>query len=64
VNVNGIAYQLERGDLVHVGDDTAVICPAWSVHSGATTGSYSFICFMAGENYRLDVDHIAVADVR
>jgi 4-deoxy-L-threo-5-hexosulose-uronate ketol-isomerase len=48
-----------------VRNEQAVISPAWSVHSGAATGSYSFIWFMAGENYRFDdMDHIAMADLR
>jgi 4-deoxy-L-threo-5-hexosulose-uronate ketol-isomerase len=48
-----------------VRNEQAVISPAWSVHSGAATGSYSFIWFMAGENYRFDdTDHIAMADLR
>jgi 5-keto 4-deoxyuronate isomerase len=84
VNVDGIVYRLERGDLVYedvrlvhilgepdetrhliVRNEQAVISPAWSVHSGAATGSYSLIWFMAGENYRFDdMDHIAMADLR
>jgi 4-deoxy-L-threo-5-hexosulose-uronate ketol-isomerase len=48
-----------------VRNEQAVISPSWSVHSGAATGSYSFIWFMAGENYRFDdMDHIAMADLR
>jgi 4-deoxy-L-threo-5-hexosulose-uronate ketol-isomerase len=48
-----------------VRDEQAVISPSWSVHSGAATGNYSFIWFMAGENYRFDdMDHVAMADLR
>jgi 4-deoxy-L-threo-5-hexosulose-uronate ketol-isomerase len=48
-----------------VRNEQAVISPSWSVHSGAATGSYSFIWFMAGENHRfVDMDHIAMADLR
>jgi 4-deoxy-L-threo-5-hexosulose-uronate ketol-isomerase len=50
---------------VIVRNEQAVISPSWSIHSGAATGSYSFIWFMAGENYRYDdMDHIAMADLR
>jgi 4-deoxy-L-threo-5-hexosulose-uronate ketol-isomerase len=57
----------EPGETRHViiRNEQAVISPSWSVHSGAATGSYSFIWFMAGENYRFDdMDHIAMADLR
>jgi 4-deoxy-L-threo-5-hexosulose-uronate ketol-isomerase len=48
-----------------VRNEQAVISPSWSVHSGAATGNYSFLWFMAGENYRFDdMDHIAMADLR
>lgn len=33
-----------------VEDGQAVISPAWSVHAGAGTGSYTFVWAMAGEN--------------
>ncbi|GAB3875773.1 5-dehydro-4-deoxy-D-glucuronate isomerase [Kibdelosporangium lantanae] len=50
---------------VIVRNEQAVISPSWSIHSGAATGSYSFIWFMAGENYRYDdMDHVAMADLR
>ncbi len=57
----------EPGETRHliVRNEQAVISPSWSVHSGAATGSYSFLWFMAGENYRFDdMDHIAMADLR
>ncbi|MCE7011624.1 5-dehydro-4-deoxy-D-glucuronate isomerase [Kibdelosporangium philippinense] len=48
-----------------VRNEQAVISPSWSIHSGAATGSYSFIWFMAGENYRFDdMDHVAMTDLR
>ena len=57
----------EPGETRHliVRNEQAVISPSWSVHSGAGTGSYSFLWFMAGENHRFDdMDHIAMADLR
>jgi 4-deoxy-L-threo-5-hexosulose-uronate ketol-isomerase len=48
-----------------VRNEQAVISPSWSVHAGAATGSYSFLWFMAGENYRFDdMDQVAMADLR
>ncbi|RSM83586.1 5-dehydro-4-deoxy-D-glucuronate isomerase [Kibdelosporangium aridum] len=48
-----------------VRNEQAVISPSWSIHCGAATGSYSFIWFMAGENYRFDdMDHVAMAALR
>lgn len=48
-----------------VRNEQAVISPSWSIHAGAATGNYSFIWFMAGENYRFDdMDHVAMADLR
>ncbi|AOS64341.1 5-dehydro-4-deoxy-D-glucuronate isomerase [Actinoalloteichus hymeniacidonis] len=48
-----------------VGNEQAVISPAWSVHSGVGTSDYSFVWCMAGENYSFeDMDHVDMADLR
>ena len=48
-----------------VRNEQAVISPGWSVHTGAGTAGYSFVWFMAGENYLFeDMDMIAMADLR
>jgi 4-deoxy-L-threo-5-hexosulose-uronate ketol-isomerase len=42
----------------------AVLSPAWSIHSGCGTGSYSFIWAMGGENQRFgDMDAISIPNL-
>ncbi|MTI16036.1 5-dehydro-4-deoxy-D-glucuronate isomerase [Rhodobacteraceae bacterium RKSG542] len=41
-----------------VRDEQAVLCPAWSIHTGCGTGPYAFIWSMAGDNKDYaDMDH-------
>ncbi|VAW14197.1 4-deoxy-L-threo-5-hexosulose-uronate ketol-isomerase [hydrothermal vent metagenome] len=48
-----------------VGNKSAVLSPAWSIHMGAGTGPYAFVWGMTGENQAYtDVDPIAIADLR
>lgn len=48
-----------------VADRQAVISPAWSVHCGFGTGSYTFVWAMAGENVDYgDVESVPVTDLR
>lgn len=50
---------------VIVRNEQAVISPSWSVHTGAGTGNYSFLWFMAGENYVFeDMDVVPMAELR
>ncbi len=39
---------------VLMNSDEAIICPAWSIHSGVGTREYSFVWAMLGENQRFD----------
>lgn len=46
-------------------NEQAVLSPSWSVHSGVSTGSYTFIWGMCGENITFtDMDHVAMKDLR
>ena len=48
-----------------VAQEQAILSPGWSIHSGAGTGSYSFIWSMAGDNQDFtDMDFIAMEDLR
>ncbi|MGE6630275.1 5-dehydro-4-deoxy-D-glucuronate isomerase [Bacillus sp. NPDC077027] len=48
-----------------VGNEEAVISPAWSIHSGSGTANYSFIWAMAGENYTFkDMDFVPMDELR
>jgi 4-deoxy-L-threo-5-hexosulose-uronate ketol-isomerase len=46
-------------------NEQAVISPSWSIHSGVSTGAYTFIWAMAGENQNFDdMDNLAPSDIR
>lgn len=48
-----------------VGNQTAVISPSWSIHSGVGSASYSFVWAMAGENQSFDdMDAVAITELR
>lgn len=48
-----------------VGNEQAVISPSWSIHSGVSTGRYTFIWGMAGENQTFDdMDPVPMAALR
>jgi 4-deoxy-L-threo-5-hexosulose-uronate ketol-isomerase len=48
-----------------VQNESAVLSPSWSVHSGCGTGNYKFIWGMAGENQTFDdMDAVKPADLR
>lgn len=47
-----------------VANEQAVISPSWSIHSGVSTGAYTFIWAMAGENQNFDdMDNLAPSDI-
>ncbi|GEO07592.1 4-deoxy-L-threo-5-hexosulose-uronate ketol-isomerase [Segetibacter aerophilus] len=46
-------------------NNSAIISPPWSIHSGCGTANYGFIWGMAGENYNYtDMDPVAIPDIR
>lgn len=48
-----------------VANEEGALSPPWSVHSGAGTGSYSFIWAMAGDNVDYtDMDMVGIGDLR
>ncbi|MFF2890418.1 5-dehydro-4-deoxy-D-glucuronate isomerase [Paenibacillus sp. NPDC057967] len=48
-----------------VRNEQAVISPAWSIHSGVGTSSYTFIWAMAGENYTFtDMDSVPMSTLK
>ncbi len=48
-----------------VQNEQAIISPSWSIHSGAGTGTYTFIWAMCGENQTFDdMDHISADELK
>ncbi len=48
-----------------MGDRTAALSPAWSIHSGCGTANYNFVWAMGGENKRFDdMDAVAIGGLR
>ncbi|MBL7724401.1 MAG: 5-dehydro-4-deoxy-D-glucuronate isomerase [Chitinophagaceae bacterium] len=50
---------------IFLNNEQAILSPAWSIHSGCATASYSFIWAMAGENMVFtDMDPVPVQTLR
>jgi 4-deoxy-L-threo-5-hexosulose-uronate ketol-isomerase len=48
-----------------VANEQAILSPAWSIHSGVGTASYTFIWAMAGDNVDYtDIDPVAIGELR
>lgn len=48
-----------------VKNESAIISPSWSIHSGVGTSNYTFIWGMCGENQTFeDMDQIAMSDLK
>ncbi len=48
-----------------VNNEQAILSPSWSIHSGAGTGTYTFIWAMCGENQTFDdMDHIKPSELK
>jgi 4-deoxy-L-threo-5-hexosulose-uronate ketol-isomerase len=48
-----------------VRNEEAVLSPSWSIHSGAGTGSYTFIWGMVGENQTFtDMDGVPMSELK
>ena len=46
-------------------NESAIISPSWSIHSGTATANYSFIWAMAGENMAFtDMDAVGIGELR
>ena len=50
---------------IFLNNEGAILSPAWSIHSGVATATYSFIWAMAGENKVFtDMDPVPVQDLK